>query len=182
MIKIAFKTVFREKRYMVAASVIAVVLFILSTWLVNLRLIFTILASSEATLSEKMGILVSLTGSIGTNFTLFSASYTILIALLFGINIAMIIFYMKRNKKLAGQDGMMSLGGLTSGVFGVGCAACGTLVIGPLLAFVGAAGLVSYLPFAGEEFGILAVLMLSFSIYLIAKKISKPAACKVIKK
>jgi len=177
IIKSAFRTVFKDRFYVVMTSVIAVILFIVSAWLSNLKLIFTVFSVTEATFTDKINVLIGLAGSIGTNFTLFAASYTAIIAILFAINVSMLAFFMKRNKEFGGQSGAVSLGGLTSGVFGVGCAACGTLVVGPLLAFFGAAGIVYYLPFDGQEFGVLSIFILSLSIYLIAKKIAKPAVC-----
>ena len=78
----------------------------------------------------------------------------------------------------AGQAGTAAgLGGLASGFFGVGCAACGAFVLGPVLAFVGASGLIALLPFGGEEFGALGVAMLCFSLVLTARKIGEPLAC-----
>jgi len=72
-------------------------------------------------------------------------------------------------------------GGLISGIFGIGCAACGTLVLTPLLALIGAGGIVALLPFGGQEFGVFGVGMLGFSIFVIAKKIQEPLVCKTKK-
>jgi hypothetical protein len=49
-----------------------------------------------------------------------------------------------------------------------------------MLSLVGAAGLVAVLPFEGQEFGVLGVGMLGFSIFLIAKKIAEPRICPVV--
>jgi len=68
-------------------------------------------------------------------------------------------------------------GACASGLFGVGCAACGTFVLSPVLSFVGASGLIALLPFGGEEFGALGVAMLAFSLVLTARKIGEPLAC-----
>ena len=73
----------------------------------------------------------------------------------------------------------MSVGGLVTGVFGIGCAACGTFVLTPLLAAVGAGGLIAFLPFGGEEFGVLSTGILGFSIFLTSKKIQNPLICNV---
>ena len=86
----------------------------------------------------------------------------------------------RRFARPAGQAGAAaSLGGLASGVFGIGCAACGTFVLGPVLAFFGAGGLIALMPLGGEEFGVLGVGMLGFSLVLTAKKIAEPIACPI---
>jgi hypothetical protein len=42
---------------------------------------------------------------------------------------------------------------------------------------VGATGLLALLPFDGQEFGLLGVGILGFSIFLAAKKINEPLVC-----
>jgi len=178
----ALKQVFGMKRYLALASITAFVVFTLAVWLPNFKIIIQVVTSSTASFVDKWNILVGLFGSIKTNFTLVSASYTIAIAVLFGINVAMIVYSMRRNKQSSDRSGTAAgLGGLVSGFFGIGCAACGTLVLGPLLTLIGAGGLITLLPLGGQEFGFLGVGLLGFSVFLIAKKIGAPAVCKVDK-
>ena len=180
MIVVAFKQVFSSVRYLTIAGITAFAVFALSTWLPNLKLIGTIITSSTVSVFDKLSFLVSLLGSIQTNFTVFSASYTIAIAVLFGINVAMVVYYMSRRKKFLQQSGVAaSAGGLMAGMLGIGCAACGTLVLAPLLSLIGVGGLVAILPFSGQEFGILGVGVLGFSIFSTAKKIQNPLLCKI---
>jgi len=182
MILAAFKQVFSNIRYSLIAGIVAFAVFALSVWLPNFKLIATVITSSTATISDKFSILAGLLASIQTNFTLFSASYTIAIAMLFGINVAMVVYFMSRRKKFIEQSGMAaSAGGLLSGMIGIGCAACGTLVLGPLLSLIGAGGLIALLPFGGQEFGVLGIGILGFSIFLTAKKIQDPLVCEIKK-
>ncbi len=181
MVAAGLRRVFAEGRYILLAAATGLAVFILATWLPNLGLVWQIAASASVPFADKVKILVALIGSIGTNFTLFAALYTISIAVLFGANVATIAYYFRARRQLvrqAGQAGAAaSLGGLASGVFGVGCAACGTFVLGPALSFVGASGLIVLLPFGGQEFGVLGVAMLGFSLVLTARKIGEPLAC-----
>ena len=183
MIRQALLCVFKEWTYILIAVVVALVVFVFATWLPNLGLIWKITVSHSVPLLDKAKILASLVGSIQTNFTVFSALYTIAIAVLFGLNAAMVTYYVKLRKRLSRQTGQASaaagLGGLASGFFGIGCAACGTFVLAPILSFVGATGLIALLPFDGQEFGVFGVGMLGFSIFLAAKKIREPFVCPV---
>ncbi|MCH7759290.1 hypothetical protein IID20_02955 [Patescibacteria group bacterium] len=182
MILAAFKQVFSSIRYFMIAGIVAFSVFALSAWLPNLKLIATVVTSSVASMSDKFNILVGLLASIQTNFTLFSASYTIAIAVLFGINVTMIVYFINRRKKFIKQNGMVtSAGGLFSGLLGIGCAACGPLVLGPLLTLIGVGGLIAFLPFGGQEFGFLGIGILGFSIFLTAKKIQDPLICEIKK-
>jgi len=180
MIFSVFRQVFKDKRYLLLSAIVTVFIFVLSTWLANLKLVITILFSSAGNIAEKMGILLNLIGSIRTNFTVFSGSYTIILAILFGLNISLVTYYIKRQKTFIKRNGMAtSAGGLVSGMLGIGCAACGTVALGPLLSLFGASALLTIMPFGGEEFGILGVLIISLSIYLTAKKIYEPESCRV---
>ena len=75
--------------------------------------------------------------------------------------------------------GVAGIGGLVSGVFGIGCAACGTFIFTSVLALFGVGGILAYLPFGGEEFGFLGVALLVYSVYSLTKKITDPLVCPI---
>lgn len=176
----ALQKVFSKATYVFTALVASAVMFVFAVWLPNVRLIASVVGSSDASFSQKLGIPISLLGSIATNFTTLSASYTIAIALLFGVNIAMVIYFLKRKISEVKQTGITTgFLGIASGVLGMGCAACGSFLLTSGLSLVGASGILAFLPFAGVEFGIIGVILLSVSIYLTAKQIQNPAVCKI---
>lgn len=175
---LALKQVFSEIRYLTIAVTTMAIVFVLAVWLPNLKLISTVVFSSSASVAEKASLLFSLLGSIQTNFTLISASYTIAIAVLFGLNIALLTYYIRSRQSATISTGAsLSIGGLVSGVFGIGCAACGTFILTSVLSTFGAIGVLSFLPFGGEEFGFLGVGLLLYSSYTILGKIGEPLVC-----
>jgi len=177
----ALQKVFRKPQYTTLALITSVVVFAFAVWFPNLSLIVEIMGHPGIPLSQKFDLPISLLGSIATNFTLLSASYTIVIAVLFGVNLAMTIYFLRRKVKEVRESGVATgFLGLASGVFGMGCAACGSLLLTSGLSLVGASGILAFLPLAGGEFGILGVILLLVSIHLIAKRIQNPAAvCKI---
>lgn len=183
MIGQALAQVFSRGWYLALASVMALVTFVLSTWLGNLGLVWQVATSEGLPLTDKVRILLALIGSIATNFTIFSGAAVIGIAVLFGMNVAVIAYATMERRQLVGKSGpavsVVSLGGLASGLLGIGCAACGTLLLSPALAFLGVGTLVALLPFGGEEFGALGVGLLSLSLIMSAKKIGQPMLCQV---
>ena len=184
MIARALICVFREWTYTLIAIIIALSIFVFATWLPNFALIWKITVSPSVSLLDEVRILASLIGSIATNFTVFSGLYMTTVAVLFGMNAAMMTYYVRQRQRLNTQTGRTGvaagLGGLASGFVGIGCAACGTFVLGPVFSFVGAGGLVALLPLEGQEFGVLGIGMLCFSIFLVAKKLAEPLACAVV--
>lgn len=176
-----FKQVFGNLRYGSMAILISLLVFTLAVWMPNIRLIFDILSSNTISVLEKMQFLFSFYSSIATNFTVVSASYTIAIAILFGISVVLLTYYIKeRRAVIAGSGVATGVGGLISGVFGIGCATCGTFILTSLLAVFGAGGVLAFLPFGGEEFGFLGVGLLMYSVYMISKKINESIICPVI--
>ena len=184
MIGRALAEVFSNGWTVLLAATTALVIIVLTTWLGNLGLVWQIATSHWLPLVDKATILLALIGSIGTNFTVFAASCAVIIAVLFGMNVAMMTYVFRQRRMLAMQAqpavSVAGLGGLVSGLFGTGCAACGTFVLSPALAFLGVGALVTMLPFGGEEFGALGVGLLSLSLIISAKRIGQPILCQVI--
>lgn len=178
---IAFGRVFAFPLYVLLASTIAITAFLLAVWFPNFGLIVQIFSDSGTPLSARFGIMFSLLGGISTNFSLFSAAYTIAIAVFFGCTTAMIV-YLLRQRRLAaaGQNIAIGSGAMASGVLGIGCAACGSLIAGAILPFLGATGALALLPLNGEEFGILSVVLLLVSLALISKSIAEPVTCPLV--
>ncbi|MGB3921881.1 MAG: hypothetical protein WBL19_01180 [Minisyncoccia bacterium] len=176
----ALKKVFRKPRYVLLALITGAIVFAFAVWLPNLPLIVQIMGHSEISFSQKLDLPWSLLGSIATNFTLLSASYTIAIAVLFGVYVAMATYFLKRRIKEVGQgDVATGFFGITSGVIGMGCAACGSFLLMSILSFVGAGGVLVLLPLQGSEFGILGAILLALAVYVTAKQIENPLVCKV---
>jgi len=102
----------------------------------------------------------------------------IALAILTGINVALLIIYMRRQTRLRLVGGSSAIG-LFVGLLGVGCASCGAAILTTFLGVGFATSVLSFLPFHGTEFGIIAIILLSFSIYKTAKKIVSPEVCGV---
>ncbi len=179
-IPVALGRVFALPSYIMLAGMLATTAFLLAVWLPNLGLILQIFSDSDAPLTSKLNIMFSLLGGINTNFSLLSATYTIAIAMLFGITAAMITYLVKRRRlAAAGQNIAIGSSAMASGALGIGCAACGSLIAGTMLPLLGATGALAMLPLNGEEFGILSVVLLFVSLALISKSIAEPVTCSL---
>jgi len=175
----SLKIVFSRLSNVVVSVLVAIIVFTISVWLPNFSSIISVWRSGSASIIQKLNFMWTLFGSIQTNFTIVSATYTILIAILFGINISLFLHFVRTRKTLlrGGRGTAAGVGGLVSGIFGVGCASCGTFLLTTVLATIGAGGIIAYLPLGGEEFGILGVILLGYSGYMILKKIEESLVC-----
>jgi len=174
----ALHLVFRNKYYVLLATVFTFLVFTFIVWLPNISLIVQIAGSDSIAWLDKLNFLGSLYGSIATNFTVVSATYSILIAVLFGISVSLFLYYIRQQHGIVSSSATAtSIGGLVSGFFGIGCAACGTFILTSTLTLFGATSILAFLPFGGEEFGFLGVGLLGYSIYKTAQLICKPNVC-----
>jgi len=181
MIFNAFVEVLSRWKYSLLATLVAFATFTFSIWLPNGPLVREILFGNFVLGPDKLVVLGSLYGSIWTNFNAVSAMYTIIIAILFGINISMLAYYIKQRKgTFEGKTTLAGVGGIVSGLFGIGCAACGTFILSSILVLVGAGGVIAFLPFGGQEFGFLGVILVAYATYWTAKKIKEPIVCEII--
>lgn len=175
----AFVQVFRNFRCAVLWFISSVAVFSLAVWWPNLGLVWQIIWSDDIPLAARLRIPFSLLGSIATNFTPLSALYVIIISLLFGLNAALSVYYLRRRVREIKTSGL-TLGflGVIASLFSLGCAACGPLVITSILSLFGAAGLLTRLPMHGGEIGGLGLILLSVSIYLTGRQIANPSVCR----
>lgn len=116
-----------------------------------------------------------LMGSLKTNLRLMDQVVLGLSAALAGVQVSLLVAHLKCKVKM-GQAAGLSAIGIVSSLLGVGCSACGSIILTSLIGLSGTAVLHS-LPFRGMELGILGILILVVSIVMTAKKISEANAC-----
>lgn len=176
-ISTALRMVFRNPRYGIGAGAIALVIFAVAAIFPNISLVLDILRS-RISFGAKIEFLFSLIGGISASSGSLSATLTLIIAMLFGIVIAMTVYRLKRNAKNGATHAFgLSFGALFAGTLGIGCAACGSLIGSALLPFIGATGALALLPLGGAEFSIASIALLLLSIVLISRKITSPLVC-----
>lgn len=171
-----FNTLKTVRSTLIALGVSAFV-FVLAVWLPNLQLL-SILWLSSAPIADKITLPVGLLASITTNFTALSALYTVTIAVLSGINVALVVELVRKRRIVTG--GVVAGGaGIFAGALGVGCAACGSLILTALIGTTLGTGALALLPLGGGEFGILGVGLLGYATYLLARHINK-TTCEIL--
>lgn len=176
----ALGQVFCAGAYTALAAALALLVFLLAVWFPNLGLLAQVYSGSDAPVADTLGIALTLLGGIGTNFSLLSAGYTVAIAVLSGIVTAMIVHALRQSRMRSARQGLaVGSGAAMSGLLGVGCAACGSLILGVLAPALGAGAALAALPLQGQEFGIASVALLLVSLLLVSEGIAHPTACPI---
>jgi hypothetical protein len=98
--------------------------------------------------------------------TLFSALVVTMFSLLFATR-----------KQALVASGLYSGFALVLGILGVGCAACGAVILSTLLSFFGLGGLLAYFPYHGVEVGYVGLVLLFLISYSLAKRLANPLTC-----
>jgi len=178
LIKDTYRCVFTKSSSLALFALIAIAFLWMSTVLANNNLVLYVLGSDLFTFPEKLKILGTSFGAFATNFTLPEQMIVALTALLAGINVSLIAFYIKKHIGVRGETGA-SLFGVVVGLFGIGCASCGSVILSSLIGLSATATITAFLPFGGIEFGIIGIALLLFSTWITIKKIHTPAVCEV---
>ena len=171
------KEVFKNPFYIVLSFAVFFLVVIFSIWLPNLSFIKHTAVSPDLEANQKYGILLASLGAINTNFTPIGRILLILVSFLFSIDFSLLIYYFQKTLVVEKSLGTGILG-LVTGILGVGCASCGSVILVSVLGLTAASAFLSFLPLRGAEFGLISVAVLFYSIYLISKKISNPLFCK----
>jgi len=112
-------------------------------------------------------ILLELYPFVGTSYGPVTGLLVVSVALLVGVDIALVSYHV-REHRLSAESGGGSLLGVVLGTLGAGCAACGSAILAGVLSLFGVAGLVTLLPLDGLEFALLALVALVLSIHWLA--------------
>lgn len=171
-----FRKTFSNYRYWVLTLVVFIPIILLAIWLPNLSLIIDTAFSASMNLSEKLNFLVATLSALRTNFTVASRTITILVTALFALNVSLVVRYVRVKRKLGGFSGS-SIGGMLTGLLGMGCAACGSVILSSIFGVSATAGFIGALPFGGQEFGVVAMGVLGYSILSTSKKINSSGVC-----
>jgi len=175
------KEVFKRPFYIFLSAIVFLGVIVLTIWLPNIPFIGHTMVSDQFTLEQKYNLLSASLSAFKTNFSAFSRFLDVLIALLFAINISLLVFYLKKKISLEKSIGTSILG-IVLGIIGVGCASCGSVILTSVLGLSAASSFISVLPLKGVEFGLLSVGLLIYSIYILLRQIKDPLVCRVPEK
>lgn len=163
--------VFSVPRYGILAGAAAFAVLTLALLAPQWHLITTLLGSPSFSSWEKVLTVGSLYGTLRSNLSVFTAGSIVGSSLLFGVNSALVVYLIARRRTGTGTGMAASVGGLMAGSLGVGCAACGSLVLTTVLSLGGAGAVLASLPLGGGEFGLIGLALLSWSAALLLKKV-----------
>jgi hypothetical protein len=168
-----FRLVFSKFLYIFLAAILSLSVFAIFVFLANIPNFTTAVNATKNLLivfDVFQTAIANMIFASPLHFTLL-----VITTVLVGINFTFLIFKVKVAKDANNKSPLISFGGAFGGALAAGCPACPI----SLLAILGVSGGLAALPFRGIELSALAITLLIFSLYLIAKSIYFCKTCKV---
>jgi len=167
--------VFSRPVYAAFGLAVSFALFLFVAWFPNRELM--LLALTSSTLSF-WTLFFESHRFFAVNQNEFGSVLTVLTVALSGLYFPLLAFYLRRGI-VRGRTAGFGVFGSIMGMLGVGCAACNSIILSSVIGAGAAAGFVGILPFRGVEIGLLGIVILIASIFLIARKIQEVEICTI---
>jgi hypothetical protein len=149
----------------VIAAIVSLTLFVVS---LNVPLVLDLVVGGSLPLASRLRVLGELYPFVGTSFNPAQGILLVVVAVLTGVDIGLVTYHF-REHGLDIQQGGAGVAGVVLGTLGAGCAACGSAVLLGLLSLLGVSTSLLFLPLDGLEFALLALAVLTLSIYWLAE-------------
>lgn len=172
----AMKKVFKKPSSWIIGVITVFVFLFMLIWITNLSLLTYLLSADTFSLGEKLYVFFTSIGNLGTNYTGFQLVLYMLLVSVSGLYIPMFMYHL-RNQVAEARAGAAGILAIIMSVFGIGCSACGSIVISSLIGVSATASFIGLLPFGGYEIGLLAFALLTISLYRVSQKIVFPGVC-----
>lgn len=170
------KELYRRPLYIGLLGLVACIVLSVLILLPNFSLLKVTFASDYFSFSEKFWTFVISLGAFETNFTRFSQITTILVSFLIGTQVSLLVLYIRKRAQLQKSIGASTLGTMFS-LLGVGCTACGSVILSSVFGISAVTAVLGWLPFKGTEITILGLLILLWSVWYTAYTYSAPITC-----
>ncbi len=173
----------KRPRYALLMFVSGLSFWILNLYIPNKQSIQLFLSLDTLTFFKRWKIVTGIIMNYLFNLGAVNAGQNLIVSILFGLNLTLAVYLLIQRKALMRDASSVTSGilGSASALLGIGCSACGSILLTTSFSVFGGVGLVGLLPFKGKEFFYLSFILLMLSIYLLAKKMTEPLVCKTIK-
>lgn len=173
--------VFRRPLYGMVSGLIIVTLSVTILLWSNMSLLWSFWTNESISASQTLALAWQLLVGAPSNMGGLAVTLVLINSTLLGI-ITSMIWYAWRikkrqsiNKRLLGATS----GGMLAALLGIGCIACGPLLLGSIFSLVGAGGILLLLPLHGAELGVIAFFLLLYALYSVQKVITAPLVCEI---
>ena len=166
--------ILRQPRYLLLTLSLALVIFLVSLLLANLKTMLHFVFS-DVSLSSKLILIAGFLKGIFIASSTLALLEALLLAVLVAITFSILMFKICALRQTSAQDAGASLLAVLTTTTVTTCPSCGI----SLLSLLGVGSAVAFLPFQGRELLALSILILFFSLYHLAGSLSDCQPCKI---
>lgn len=166
--------IFKKPSYIISSLLVSILIFGVGVWL-PIRSVASFYVAIQDSFFPLIPLLPKI---IILNIPKVTLVLLAITAFLGGVNASLVIYYFRERARKYRESGLGVMG-VISGVVGVCCASCGSIVLSSLLGISAAGTVLGVLPLKGLEFSMFAVVVLLGSIYHVSRKIVVPATCRI---
>ncbi len=176
-----FLSIFRTDKSLFLAVLLSFFILSVVVWFPQVANI-TLVLGSGLSLVEKIYFIGGVYASLLTVHSTFSAASLIVLSILFGLHGALTVHYIqtRQQKQKTKRYHALSTMGFVAGLLGVGCAACGSIILTALATSLGVGGLFVLLPWSGQEFTLIGIGMLLISMHYLLRNMLRPQVCDIV--
>lgn len=164
--------------YLLGSLSIGIVLYILLFWINNIGLLGHILSTFSIPVAVKIQLIAGTFTSIGAQGGSWILALVFIMSMLQGFTISALSFVIRRQhslNKAAGAAGQTGIAGLFAAA-GLGCSACGTSILTPLLSTLGATASHSLSLMLGNLAIVASLIITIVALYVVGKRLSMYSA------
>jgi len=172
------RIVFVKRTYVILGILITLFFLLINMILVNKGVVSFIINSDFLDWQTRIEIMYEAIINTPALLSYLDIIFMVIIALLAGLSVSLLTFFIKYKIK-KGKEGGMSMVGIILSFFGIGCASCGSVILTSLIGLSASSAIIGFLPFHGIEFLFASIILLVWSIYTISKKIQNPEVCRI---
>ncbi len=171
--------VLRTPRFAIAFVFLAVAVFFLLRALPHWQMLFQLWQIESVSFARWLDVFFDVTVAAMTDALWWQNALAIALPILIATNVVFALAVIRSAVLLRARHVGTTVVGAILAVFGAGCAACGTLLLAPLISVLGLGAFFAALPLGGQEGAIIGALILcGANVYLI-RLLAQPRTCGV---
>lgn len=175
----ALSLVFHDHpHYRYVAALYAIVFYGIANLIPNYGILKFAYLSPTLTITDKWAFLGAALTFVVRSVSMWELALFFSVLIVTGLVGAMGMFLIRRKVTVEHAAGTSILG-IFVGIIGVGCGACGSVVLTSVVGLAASTQIINVLPLKGIEFTLISIALLLFTLVFLSKKLTHPDVCLI---
>ena len=171
------KTLFKKKDSKIIFSISTLLIFLGYFFLENWQPASQVFSLDMLPVTKRVSLFLSTLFNTNIFIELNILFLVVAVAIFSGLVISLLYTYVKIREKILLRQGLYSGFGMIFAIFGLGCAACGTVLLQTIFSLFGFGELLAIFPYHGIEVGYLGLTLLIINAYTLSYRLGTPLVC-----